>query len=147
MKEMQALKALAEYTFKFRVQRADKGEATVVISAGRMIPENRAHVGNDKAYDLAGNFSNILGELRGDVAAIPLLISPQQDAQEARLSRIETKRCSSPTRQTTSSRYTRSRYTRTSSRYTSSRYTRLTYVAGTHDLLLQQVAGTHDLHT
>ncbi len=33
---MKALRALTEHEFKFRVQRADKGGATVVISEGRI---------------------------------------------------------------------------------------------------------------
>ena len=60
-REMRALRKLAEHKFKFRVQRADKGGATVVISESRMNEESRSHVENDKAYELASNFSNVLG--------------------------------------------------------------------------------------
>jgi hypothetical protein len=60
-REMQALRKLAEHKFKFRVQRTDKGGATVVISENRMNEESRSHVENDKAYELASNFSNVLG--------------------------------------------------------------------------------------
>jgi hypothetical protein len=60
MMEMKALRALAEHEFKFRVQRADKRGATV-ISEGRMHAESRAHVEDDKAYELASGFGSILG--------------------------------------------------------------------------------------
>ena len=59
--EMRALKRLADHKFKFRVQRADKGGSTVVISESRMNEESRSHVENDKAYERASNFSNVLG--------------------------------------------------------------------------------------
>jgi hypothetical protein len=59
--EMEALKALIEHTLKFRVQRANKGGAIVVISEDRMNAESRAHVENDNAYELGTNFSNTLG--------------------------------------------------------------------------------------
>ena len=39
-----------------RVQRADKGGASVVISEGRMHAVSRVHVENDKAYELASGF-------------------------------------------------------------------------------------------
>jgi hypothetical protein len=58
---MQALTKLAQHKFKFRIQRADKGGATVVISESRMNEESRSHVENDKAYEKASNFGNILG--------------------------------------------------------------------------------------
>jgi hypothetical protein len=61
MMEMSALRILAENMFKFRVKRADKGGATVVISEGRMNDESRVHVENDKAYELANNFGGVLG--------------------------------------------------------------------------------------
>jgi hypothetical protein len=60
-REIQALRKLAEHKFKFRVQRADKGGATVVISENRMNEESRSHVENDKVYELGINFSNVLG--------------------------------------------------------------------------------------
>ncbi len=60
-REMQALRKLAEHKFKFRVERADKGGSTVVISESRMNEESRSHVENDKAYELSSNFSNVLG--------------------------------------------------------------------------------------
>ncbi len=44
------------------MQRADKGGATVVISESRMNEESRNHVENDKAYEKASNFGNILGK-------------------------------------------------------------------------------------
>ena len=59
--EMRVLKRLADHKFKFRVQRADKGGSTVVISESRMNEESRSHVENDKAYERASNFSNVLG--------------------------------------------------------------------------------------
>ena len=61
-REMQALTKLAEHRFKFRVQRADKGGATVVISESKMNEESRGHVENDKAYEKASNFGNVLGK-------------------------------------------------------------------------------------
>jgi hypothetical protein len=61
-RELQALTRLAEHKFKFRVQRADKGGATVVISENRMNEESRGHVENDKAYEKASNFGNVLGK-------------------------------------------------------------------------------------
>ena len=61
-KEMQALTKLAKHKFKFRIQRADKGGATVVISESRMNEESRSHVENDKAYEKASTFGNILGK-------------------------------------------------------------------------------------
>ena len=60
-REMSALRKLAEHKFKFRVQRADKGGATVIISENRMNEESRSHVENDKAYERASNFSNVVG--------------------------------------------------------------------------------------
>jgi len=61
-REIQALRKLAEHKFKFRVQRADKGGSTLVISESRMNEESRSHVENDKAYEKASNFGNVLGK-------------------------------------------------------------------------------------
>ena len=44
------------------MERADKGGATVVISESRMNEESRRHVENDKAYEKASNFGNVLGK-------------------------------------------------------------------------------------
>ena len=57
---MRASRKLAEHKFKFGVQRGDKGGATVIISEGILTSPSRAHVQNDKAYELASTFGNVL---------------------------------------------------------------------------------------
>ena len=59
--EIQTLQTLTEHTFKFRLQRDDKGGDTVVITEVRVNEETRTHVENDQVYELGSNFGNVLG--------------------------------------------------------------------------------------
>ena len=59
--ELEQLRYLSERKEEFRVERADKGGAIVVISAKRMNQEAREHITKDKAYGNASAFGEKIG--------------------------------------------------------------------------------------
>ena len=59
--ELEQLKFLSVRKEEFRIERADKGGAIVVISAKRMNQEAREHITKDKAYGKALFFRQKLG--------------------------------------------------------------------------------------
>ena len=59
--ELEQLKFLSARKEEFRIERADKGGAIVVISAKRMNQEAREHITKDKAYEKALFFGEKLG--------------------------------------------------------------------------------------
>ena len=59
--ELEQLRYLSARKEEFRVERADKGGAIVVISAKRMNQEAREHITKDKAYGKASAFGEKIG--------------------------------------------------------------------------------------